>query len=343
MLRFILTSLLFWFSISAMATSLQDFNGHRVSNKPWNEQWFFYIYDPEVGYFKFSVQTFVLPDADSLKEQAYIHLLHTDKQGRNTIHDYYFDDIRLSYKDDANTLSIVIPDVLSVTDNRIELTLPEVTFSTQWIGPHQHYWSGENPGRSPFGLITELPFVDNKWFVYSLATPATYQYQNNEQSYAGMGSVYIDKGWTTSQGKSFSFVMATTNEHQLMISGGSDHGFPLEMWAAQFRFGESNMVFRPKFNGLSVTREYDSCSGFLTIEFKSLFKKLVVQAEASQESFYDSLMPSIKVFNAPYPSMKSMGAMINVKAYRFGLLIEEHIFPQGILEFGGEMHCDNQT
>ncbi|ASP38814.1 hypothetical protein CHH28_09035 [Bacterioplanes sanyensis] len=328
-------------SMPSMATTLADLKPHTPSGKPWNEQWFYYFNDPQVGYFKISLQTFIYANDPELKERGYLHLVYTPIQGEIRTYDYLYDDVQVEAKDSTYGFRFSIPGVAEMDESSIRINTEDFSFSSDLVGPHQHYWR-LNKGASPYSLLTSLPNVANRWFVFSLATPARYTFSADYAQHQGTASTYIDKGWSTSQATNYAFVMATEADQQLMLAGGSDEGFAIEMWAGQFHSTEHKMTFLPSIAGLTVTRTLSPCEGKLDIQLKSFDKEMRIHAAADTADFEDSTLPSIDVFNAEYPSAKTMNADIQVELYKFGQLKQQAHFAQGALEFGGGMHCDAQ-
>lgn len=325
--------------ILVQATTLSDLQPHTPTEKPWNEQWFYYFNDPLVGYYKISFQTFLYEDDATMKERGYLHLVYTPLEGDIKTYDYFYDDVRLAAKEGSEFGYVFqIPEVANITENNIEITTDDFTFHAQVAREHTHYWR-LNPGASPYSLIGELPFIANRWFTFSLATPAQYRFTTDDVHHEGQAITYIDKGWSTSQAANYAFVMATEEDAQLMLAGGSDEGLALEMWAGRYLSEHSNITFLPSINGLSVQRTMEPCEGKMEIRFKGLGKTLTVRARADVNDFSDSLVPSMRVFKAEYPSAKTMNAHIDVEVKRWGQVVERKVFMQGALEFGGGMHC----
>ncbi|MDG9667592.1 hypothetical protein ONV78_07610 [Hahella sp. CR1] len=336
-----LTVLMTLFINYAVATTLDDIKPHSPTQSPWNEQWFYYINDPAVGYIKVSLQTYIMGDAPSLQEKGYIHVVFTPRVGATRVYDYFFDDVQLSDGDpeEPYSFSYSIPGVVEANQNRIELTLPDLYFTSEKLGSDKHYWGWPNPGASPFGLLAALPFIENQWFVFSLGTPTRYVYSDPNSSFSGSGTAYIDRQWSVDQASSFAFIMATDKDVNLLVSGGRDGALPLELWAGRYLSDTQNVTLHPSLQGLSVHRTINACEGKITVEFSKLTHKLVVQAEADPADFYVSEMPSTVVFNSAQPAMKTMNAEISVDLYRFNKLVEQTHLPQGILEFGGDWYC----
>lgn len=329
-------------SISVQATTLSDLQPHAPSGKPWNEQWFYYFNDPLVGYYKISFQTFLYEDDVTSKERGYLHLVYTPLEGEIKVYDYFYDDVNLGAVEGSEYgYYFQIPGVADINETKIEITTEDFSFSSQLTGEHSHYWK-LNPGASPYSLIGELPFVANRWFTFSMATPAEYSFSSDYAHHEGQATAYIDKGWSTSQAANYAFVMATEEDSQLMLAGGSDEGLPIELWSARFISENSNITFLPSINGLSVKRTLEPCEGKMEITYKKLGRSLTIRANADLDDFSDSNVPSTHVFNASHPSAKTMNANIDVEVKRWGQVFERKNFKQGALEFGGGMHCNAQ-
>jgi len=328
--------------VFSYATTLSDLQPHSTTGKPWNEQWFYYFNDPLVGYYKISFQTFLYKDDETSKERGYLHFVYTPLEGEIKTYDYFYDDVSLGAVEDSEYgYYFKIPGVADINENSIKITTDDFSFSSILNGEHTHYWK-LNPGASPYSLIGELPFVANRWFTFSLASSAEYSFSSDYSHHEGQAVSYIDKGWSTSQAANYAFVMATEESSQLMLAGGSDEGLPIELWSARFISENNNITFLPSVNGLSVKRTLEPCQGKMEIVFKGIGKSLIVRASADLDDFSDSHVPSTHVFEAEYPSSKTMNANIEIEVRRWGQVVERKSFQQGALEFGGGMHCNAQ-
>lgn len=337
---------LFLMTSTAFSMDVGDIKPHQPTKSPWSEQWFYYLNDPEVGYYKVSFQTYLEGHSPALTEKAYLHLAFAPKNGAVKTYDLYYDDVYLVADEDPNSESFqyIIPGVIEADEQQVSVTLDEFNFSMRWIGEHKHYWDRFfNPGEGPFGLISSLPFIDNRWFVYSMGTPAEYQFTDGEVTHQGMGTVSIDKGWyTIANSDSFIYVFAADEKTQFMFTGAEINFFPIEMWAGRYLSENQDLVFYPGIKGLSVAHVADACRGTFHLEMNKLFYKVVVEAKAPLDSFYDSTMPTVHLLGAQQPIMKSMYSEINVKIYKFGKLIEEKDIAQGFLEFGDSQYCSER-
>jgi hypothetical protein len=341
--KLILVPLFILIASAVQATTLSDLQPHKPTKKPWNEQWFYYFNDPLAGYYKISFQTFLYKNDEAAQERGYLHFVYTPLEGDIRTYDYIYDSVDLGKQENSDYgFYFNIPGIASINEKKIEITTEDFTFHSELTGEHSHYWK-LNPGASPYSLIGELPFVANRWFTFSMGTAAEYRFNSNYAHHEGQAMTYIDKGWSTSQAANYAFVMATQEDAQLMLAGGSDEGLSIEMWAGRYLSENSNITFLPSLNGLNVKRVMKPCEGEMKISFKGLGRTLIVRAQADIEYFSDALVPSILVFDAAYPSAKTMNAEIEVEVYRWGQLIEYKKFDQGALEFGGGMHCNAQS
>ncbi|MDE1461496.1 hypothetical protein [Spartinivicinus poritis] len=339
----LLTCFIVLFSNAVSATTLEDIKPHSPTKKPWSEQWFYYLNDPAMGYFKISLQTYIMPDSPTLKEKGYVHVVYAPKEGKMQVYDYFFDEVMTQSSGSGSTaFHYSIPGKVDANDKQITLTLPDFNFSMQFISNHKHYWSGRNPGQTPYGFITDIPFVGGKWFIFTMGTSVQYSYSDNDESYGGYGTVYLDKGWYTKEDSpSFMYILGINDKQQLMMTGAAAGSIPIELWAGRYLSQQSDITLYPAIAGLSMKRTLDACKGELHIEFNKLTKKITVDAKANINDFYISRMPSMLVLGGDQPIMKSMKATLDVNVYEFGQLTEQVNFPQGVLEFGGNVFCDD--
>lgn len=334
-------SLIFLFVIfiqNAYGTKLEDLSAHQPTSDLWSEQWFYNLGDPNMGYVKVSLQTFKSPEMDTIS--AYIHVAYSPISGPTQVNNYYFDQVELDHPTNPDKFYYHVPNKVTATEEGLYLDLPNFKYSVSWLGPHQHYWSGLNPGKSPMGILADIPKLNAQWFIYSVGTSADYSFSNDVVSLSGVGTMHIDKGWfNRAYTSNFLYVLGLTNQEQLFITGGPTGSLGIEPWVAKYVSDELNLTFPFTIKGLGVKSNYDGCQGRLDFEIKNLTYKLVVSANSEPDTFYLSEMPSVKLFNSDQGIMKSMQARIEIKVYHFGMLIEEKIIDQGHLEFSGESIC----
>ena len=83
------------FGLAGMAgsTTLRDVKPHAPFKKPWNEQWFYYVHDPSVGYFKVSLQSYLLKDSPDDALKGYVHVMFTSVEGKTVIFEVFSDEL----------------------------------------------------------------------------------------------------------------------------------------------------------------------------------------------------------------------------------------------------------
>ena len=333
--------LFFLFAIffqNAYATKLEDFSAHSPTSDVWSEQWFYNLGDPNTGYIKVSLQTYKSTEMDAVS--AYIHVAYSPINGPTRVNNYYFDNVELDHPTNPGKFYYHVENKVTATEEGLELNLPDFKYSVSWLGPHQHYWSGFNPGKSPMGILADIPSLNAQWFIYSVGTPAAYSFSNDEVDLSGIGTMHIDKGWfDQAYTSNFLYVLGLTDQTQLFVTGGPTGSLGIEPWFAKYVSDDLNLTFPLTIKGLGVKSNYDGCQGELNFEIRNLTYKLVVSATAEPDTFYLSEMPSVKLFNSEQGIMKSMQARIDIKVYHFGRLIEEKTLDQGHLEFSGETIC----
>ncbi|GAB6262105.1 hypothetical protein [Photobacterium sp. R1] len=327
-------------SWTCQATRLDDIRPHTPTSNTWSEQWFYYLNDPLVGYFKISAQTYLTPDLDPQAEHAYVHVVYAPVGGQQVVLDQYFDQVELEGQPGSEAFRFSVPDKVDIDQDGIRLNLENLSFHLKYTGEHRHYTGGSNPGQNPFGLIGDFPGVAVNYFVYSMGTPSQYEFRLGEISHSGEGVTYLDKGWfDAKKSEGFSFLGAFTPERQLMMTGGSQGGLPLELWVGRYVSEQADILLHPSLVGLSVQKESNACNGYLKLTITKLGKKIEVEASSDLTDFYISEMPSKVVFGQDQPIMKSMNARITAQVYRWGRLVDTMEVPQGLLEFSGSEMC----
>jgi len=72
------------------ATTLDEFSPRPIGGNPWSDAWYYYINDPEVGYYKIVFLTYLNESTVNDKPQAYLHVVFAPKNGEKREYDYYF-------------------------------------------------------------------------------------------------------------------------------------------------------------------------------------------------------------------------------------------------------------
>ncbi|WP_020409598.1 hypothetical protein [Hahella ganghwensis] len=324
------------------ATDINDLAPHQPTGDQWSEQWFYNLNDPENGYFKVSLQTYISPDSPS-QLRGYVHFARADRNGLTTTYDYFSDDVVVEKVsgNQGDSFRFQIPGVVDADENSLQLSLPEVQFQMSWVGIHTPYWQLVNQAQSPFGILSEFPGVGADWFIWTMKTPTQYSYADDNHQFSGYGYTNVDKGWSDKEAYgSYIYAMTVSESYQFMLSGGSPKSSSIEMWAGQFRAPGETITFLPKFKGLGVKRWFNACEGSFSFELTKPGRKVILEAQSNPQSYYDATVPSQVVFGAEKPIMKTMQARFHLKIYHWGTLVEETTIPQGLLEFAGDAYCD---
>jgi hypothetical protein len=233
-----------------------------------------------------------------------------------------------------------VPGVAKISERRIELNLPDVSISADFSSEHIHYSKGDNPGDSPFGWITSLPFVENQWFVFSMATASEYAYKDAAGEYKGTGLTYIDRGWNDGQAAGMIYLMAVSDDVKMMFTGGVDGNLPLETWVGRLITPKHDLTFTPSLNGMDTDSQPAPCDASMKLSMREGDYRIEIDAEAPLSTFYNHVTPSLTVFKSPNAVMKSMQAETIIKVFHKGELAETINLPQSILEYGGVHYCD---
>ncbi|NIB42143.1 hypothetical protein HBA55_21230 [Pseudomaricurvus alkylphenolicus] len=327
---------------SASATTLDQFSPRPVHGFPWSDAWYYYIHDPDVGYFKIVFLTFLNQDTGADKQEAYLHVVFTPKTGQKREYDYYYKDVVAApvNGDKPYSFKFEVPGAAKINESSIELNLPDVSISAQFKDEHIHYSNDENPGASPFGWVTSLPFVENQWFVFSMATETQYRFKDHWAQHSGHGLTYIDRGWNDGQAAGMIYLMAVSEQVKLMFTGGIDGNLPIESWAGRLITPKHNLTFSPSIKGWDTTTKSDICASWMEVQMIEGDYRVKIVAEAPLGSFYNHVTPSLTVFQSENPVMKSMSAKTSVEVYKNDRLVETVSVDQSILEYGGSHYCD---
>jgi hypothetical protein len=327
------------------ATELAQFAPQVPTKNPFSDAWYYYIHDEQVGYYKITFLAYLNDETPDNKPHAYIHVVYAAKSGEKRYYDYYFEQLETSRGTGKHPWSFEfnVPGKAQISEDRIALTLPGVSLEADISDQHQHYWQHDNPGASPFGWLTSLPFVENQWFVFSLGTPTRYRYTDAQVSHSGEGLTYIDRGWNSGQAAGMVYVTGVSPEAKFMFTGGTDGKLPIETWVGRLITAQHDLTFPVSLKGFGTENALDPCAASATIEMEQDDYRVVVKSTAAPGSFYDHRTPSVTVFNAPNAVMKSMHARANIEVYKQEQLVEALAVDQSLLEFGGVYYCHDKA
>lgn len=330
------------YSMSSSATTLDQFSPRPITGYPWSDAWYYYINDPDVGYYKIVFLSYLNEDTEDNKPHAYLHVVFAPLEGEKRQYDYYYDNVQAKpvAGDVPWAFEFNVPGAAKISEKRIELTLPDVEIAADFSSQHLHYSTGDNPGDSPFGWITSLPFVENQWFVFSMATDAKYAFKDAQSSHQGDGLTYIDRGWNDGQAAGMIYLMAVSEDVKMMFTGGVDGNLPLETWVGRLITPRLDLQFTPSIDGMDTDSRPSPCEASMALTMHEDDYRVEINADAALSTFYNHVTPSLTVFHSPNAVMKSMQARTTIKVFHKEALIETLHLPQSILEFGGVHYCD---
>ena len=211
-------------------------------------------------------------------------------------------------------------------------------------------WSSTIPWLGPEGLVEFLPFVPLHWFVYSLGSDAPYSYSFQEggqwTTELGFGAAHQETNWGTVFPPAWIWAEGITggNTSQFALSGG-ELGLgseTLTTWLVGFHSPRVEWSFRQTIPGTVFVTTIDGCAGRFSITAADTFRKLVISANAPEESFVPVSVPTEVGFVEG--AEESFSADVTVKAFLrlpwFGdVLIDARQFENSGLEFGGSYMC----
>jgi len=324
------------------ATTLDEFSPRPIGGNPWSDAWYYYINDPEVGYYKIVFLTYLNESTVNDKPQAYLHVVFAPKNGEKREYDYYFKDVTSKPVKGEVPYAFVfeVPGIATIDEDSIDIRLPDVSIQATLTGDHLHYAAGGNPGASPFGWLTSLPFVQNQWFVFSMATPTRYTFRDAHAQHRGEGLTYIDRGWNSGQAAGMVYLMAVSDDVKMMFTGGADKHLPIETWTGRLITDKYDLTFTPSINGMAADANFSPCGGTALIEMNDDGYRVSIDSRASLDTFYNHVTPSMTVFHSENPVMKSMQARAVLKLFRDEELLDTYEIDQSVLEFGGIHYCD---
>ncbi|XP_033627251.1 uncharacterized protein LOC117290107 [Asterias rubens] len=206
-------------------------------------------------------------------------------------------------------------------------------------GPH---------GKGPEDWLGNVPFIPLHWFVYSLATPGDFTWENDKTGLRiqGDGTMHQEKNWGNGFPASWIWMQGVNSTSSTAFAGTFGVlGFgPLSVPAHLFGVRDFNteleLNFHPVNSMARVTS--DGCSGEVSIEVVSFRHKLVIRARAPPSTLQKCLRgPTERGFENVL--VESFAASVDIAVYErrlFGYrLLSTQIFEGAALEFGGEELC----
>lgn len=322
--------------------ALAAYQPQPVAGNPWADYWYCYINDPEVGYFKIAFMSYLNARTGDA-QHAYLHIAFFPLGGGFREYDFHCDRVTSEAGDRSCPYSFhfEVPGAAIITQDRIELTLPEASIVATVLPDHKHYWNGCNPANGPFTPETDgKPRPESHWFIFTLGTPTHYAYHDARSTHHGRGTVYIERGWSSASAPGFTYLVATGDKAKLMlVEGGISSGRGAEAWAGKILMAGHELQLLPLPGDHRSASDLDSSRGAVSVELEQLPYRLVLKAQATLRDFYDQVTPSQTVFGSEFPVMKTMNAALDIALYRSDVLVESLVLPQSILEFAGAAYC----
>jgi hypothetical protein len=310
---------------------------HAPTAERFADSWYCYVQDPEVGITKLVFLTFA-DETTGGGQHGYVHVAHAPLGGTERLYDHWATEVVCEPVGDPDLggLRFEIPGVAVVDERSISFTLPDVSVHAQLEGPLLPYFPGPEPTASPFfGPLGTLPTEQSHWFVHTLATPTRYRYQDAEASHAGVGPMYVERGWSVGQVHGFCYLMAVSDEASLVLTCGMPDD-DTQVWAGRLVTPQQDLTFVPFGpDAYEATSTLDADAARVDVRFAQGDLELHVTSAAPLSAFYDQITPSQTVFGADTPVTKTMDAELRIDVRRGGVLVERVHLPQSIFELAG--------
>ena len=345
---------------SGVSGTKSPMNPHYRDKGPWFEGWYTRIVD-EAGQRDFAVivGSFArqgVKFSDSPLEGYVALVIHDRKTGKTETLEGFPESTDLQVNDEPVTKN---PDDKSpanfrwradrfgsMTQDSINLKFPsghvfEAQFSsTRPIFPDQP-WVG------PEGLAAKLPFIWSHWFVYSLASDTSYQFNNGSTQVSGRAVSHMEKNYGSGFPSGWIWLHAISEHgaNRLSLAGGPATVRLIQpvVWSAILKTEKIDWVFLPGVKNITVTRDIRPCDGQFQITILNPLKKLEIRATGSRSDFVGIATAS------PHGWVKTgahenYNAHIEIDAFELNLLghqtLVQHLSADnGVLEFGGTYRC----
>jgi hypothetical protein len=112
---------------------------HRPTGHPFADTWYWYLHDPEVGYFKVAVVNYLNERTQPGAQHGYVHVAHAPVRGGRREYDAWY------------------RHPVAIDEATITATLAEVSIEIAVAGPHQHYLDEPIRRRAPSSDPTPCP------------------------------------------------------------------------------------------------------------------------------------------------------------------------------------------
>lgn len=239
----------------------------------------------------------------------------------------------------------------SINQDEIDVELPGMARVWAQVS-NRVSWSGTFGELGPEGLLAGLP-LPMHWHVHSLGSTAQYEYEAFDEDAGGVlvqsrGYAHQEKNWGNAFPRAWMWVegISANNESQLVLGGGRLAVGPVEFrpWIVGYHSPSLSWDFSFADLGTVIRTNVDACHGTFEMLARTPTRTLDVHAFAPLESFGSVGIPSMEGFVSD-GAIESFSATIEVKAYEHtpweglfgrGELVEEQIFTNAVLEFGGD-------
>ncbi|OCH87510.1 hypothetical protein OBBRIDRAFT_827644 [Obba rivulosa] len=184
-------------------------------------------------------------------------------------------------------------------------------------------WSASDPLAGPMGSFARLSRIQPlNWHVYSTASTAQYAIVHGGHTRSGTGVAHLEKNW----GRTFpaGWIWSQTfgaEERRLCLAGG--RALPgIQAYLVGYRSPSLAWDFRPPatafFSGSkgspTIRVRHDCRAGIFSLRIKVLTRMLVVEIEASPDSFVGMSCP-LKDGHQPNYAFESFSAKVRVEAW----------------------------
>ena len=335
---------------------------HFKASGPWFEGWYTHVVD-QAGKRDFAVVmgSFVRAEesfATSARAGYVALVVHDQKSGTTTTHEAFPERTTLT----AGGAPVVAdPDdktpadfrwqaagLGAMTQSQIDVEFPDGTAFHSRLGTPEPI-NPAKPWVSPEGPGAKMPFIWSHWYIFSIASRATYEYRGGGGGgpVSGDAVAHLEKnyGYGFPTAWLWTHALADGGKTRLSLAGGPAPMSVVqpEVWTVAFRAGDVDWLFFPGIKDLTVKREMDACAGTMHMTLWNPQRRLEVLGSAPPGSFVGIATPSPTGW-VKAGAHESYNAKFQVSAFDLDMfgrpsLKQKVTFDQGVLEFGGAFRC----
>jgi len=171
-------------------------------------------------------------------------------------------------------------------------------------------WTGDGPDRGPEGLFVHLPWLEQHWFVHSVATPAEYTLRlPDAPARSGRGWAHQEKNWGSDFPRRWVWAQGSRGAPgdpdfaQLALAGGElqvrwgserDRAVAADGWLIGVRLGSRRFALRAL--GGAGRARVDPGEGAVRLTAVSGLERVDVRLDAPPESFAEVSVPTAAGF-----------------------------------------------